>query len=78
MSFKERTVNNAKAIRTPQAIPYPEVIDLDTDYHPYTTTNFQAALLMTILGSSLAFMDGSIVTVALPTLTQAKLKGESL
>jgi hypothetical protein len=77
MPFKERTVNNAKAIRTPQAIPCPEATDLDTDYHPCTNTN-RLAVLLIILGSSLAFRDGSIVTVALPTLTQAKLKGESL
>lgn len=72
-------MNNAKAIRTPQAIPCPEATDLDTDYHPCTNTNTnRRAVLLIILGSSLAFRDGSIATVALPTLTQAKLKGESL
>ena len=29
MQFKERTVNNANAIRIPQAIPCPEAADLD-------------------------------------------------
>jgi hypothetical protein len=32
MPFKEITVNNANAIRTPQAIPCPEATDLDPDY----------------------------------------------
>ena len=58
--FKEITVNNAKAIRTPQAIPCPEATDLDSDYHPCTKMNRRAVLLITILGSSLAFMDGSL------------------
>jgi hypothetical protein len=71
MPFKERTVNNANAIRTPQAIPCPEATDLDPDYHPCMKTNRRAVLLITILGSSLAFMDGSIVNVALPTPQRA-------
>jgi MFS family permease len=40
-------------------------------------TNRRAVLLITILGSSLAFMDGSIVNVALPTLQRAFHAGAS-
>jgi hypothetical protein len=61
-------MNTANAIRIPQALPCPEAIDPDRDYQPCAKTNRRAALLITILGSSLAFMDGSIVNVALPTL----------
>ena len=70
-------MNNANAIRTPQAIPCPEATDLDPDYHPCAKTNRRAVLLITILGSSLAFMDGSIVNVALPTLQRAFHAGAS-
>ena len=71
MPFEERIVNNANVIRLPQAIPCPEATDLDPDYHPCAKTNRRAVLLITILGSSLAYMDGSIVNVALPTLQRA-------
>ena len=77
MPFKEINVNNANAIRAPQAIPCPEATDLDPDYHPCAKTNRQAVLLIAILGSSLAFMDGSIVNVALPTLQRAFHAGAS-
>jgi EmrB/QacA subfamily drug resistance transporter len=77
MSFKEINVNNANAIRTPQAIPCPEATDLDPDYHSCAKTSRGAVLLITILGSSLAFMDGSIVNVALPTLQRAFHAGAS-
>jgi len=70
-------VNNATAIRIPQAIPCPEATDLDPDYYPCAKTNRRVVLLITILGSSLAFMDGSIVNVALPTLQQAFHAGAS-
>ena len=70
-------MNNANAIRTPQAIPCPEATDLDPDYHPCAKTNRRAVLLITILGSSLAFMDGSIVNVALPTLQRVFHAGAS-
>ena len=70
-------MNNANAIRTPQAIPCPEATDLDPDYHPCAKTNRRAVLWITILGSSLAFMDGSIVNVALPTLQRAFHAGAS-
>jgi hypothetical protein len=61
-------MNTANAIRIPQALPCSEATDLHPDYHPCARTNRRAALLITILGSSLAFMDGSIVNVALRTL----------
>src|ERR1700758_3000498 len=77
MPFKEINVNIANAIRTPQAIPCPEATDLDPDYHPCAKTNRRAVLLITILGSSLVFMDGSIVAVALPTLQRAFHAGAS-
>jgi EmrB/QacA subfamily drug resistance transporter len=77
IAFKEIPVNNAKAIRTPQAIPCPEATDLESDYHPCTKANRRAVLLITILGSSLAFMDGSIVNIALPTLQMAFHAGAS-
>jgi EmrB/QacA subfamily drug resistance transporter len=77
MPFKEITVNNTNAIRTPQAIPCPEATDLDPDYHPCAKTNRRAVLLIAILGSSLAFMDGSIVNIALPTLQRAFHAGVS-
>ena len=70
-------MNNANAIRTPQAIPCLEATDIDLDYHPCAKTNRRAVLLITILGSSLAFMDGSIVNVALPTLQRAFHAGAS-
>ena len=70
-------MNNANAIRAPQAIPCPEATDLDSDYHPCAKANRRAVLLITILGSSLAFMDGSIVNLALPTLQRAFHAGAS-
>ena len=70
-------MNNASAIRTPQAIPCLEATDLDPDYHPCAKTNRRAVLFITILGSSLAFMDGSIVNIALPTLQRAFHAGAS-
>jgi EmrB/QacA subfamily drug resistance transporter len=77
MPFKERTVNITTAIRTPQTIPCPEATDLDPDYHPCAKTNRRAVFLITILGSSLAFIDGSIVNVALPTLQRVFHAGAS-
>jgi EmrB/QacA subfamily drug resistance transporter len=77
MPFKDMTMNKAITIRTPQAIPCPQTTDLDSDYHPCTKTNRRAVLLITILGSSLAFMDGSIVNIALPTLQRAFHTGAS-
>ena len=70
-------MNDANAIRIPQAISCPEATDLDPDYHPCAKTNRRDVLLITILGSSLAFMDGSIVNVALPTLQRAFHAGAS-
>jgi hypothetical protein len=40
MQFKERTVNNANAIRIPEAIPCPEATDLDPDYHPCSAAKY--------------------------------------
>lgn len=77
MPFNEIPLNNAIAIRTPQAIPCPEATDLHPAYHPCAKTNRRAVLLITILGSSLAFMDGSIVNIALPTLQRAFHAGAS-
>jgi len=65
------------ATRTPHAIPCPEATDLEPDYHPCTKTNRRAVLLITILGSSLAFMDGSIGNVAWSTLQRAFHAGAS-
>ena len=70
-------MNNANAIRIPQALPCPEATDLDPEYHPCAKTNRRAVLVITILGSSLAFMDGSIVNVALPTLQRVFHAGTS-
>jgi MFS family permease len=64
-------------IRTPQTLPCPEATDLDPDYHLCTKTNRRAVLLITILGSSLAFMDGFIVNIALPTLQRTFHAGAS-
>ncbi len=66
MPFKERTVNNANAIRTPQAIPCPEATDLDPDYHPCAKTNRRAVLLITILGSSLASLLRHVAALGFP------------
>jgi EmrB/QacA subfamily drug resistance transporter len=61
-------LNTAK---TPQAAPCLSAVASDSDYHPCHPVDRRSILIMTILGSSLAFMDGSVVNVALPTF-QAK------
>jgi EmrB/QacA subfamily drug resistance transporter len=61
-------MNNINAIHVPQVLPCPDTGAFNNGYVSCAKTNRRAILLITVLGSSLAFMDGSIVNVALPTL----------
>ena len=53
--------------KTPQTVPCLSTVASGSDYQPCRPVDRKSILLMTILGSSLAFMDGSVVNVALPT-----------
>jgi EmrB/QacA subfamily drug resistance transporter len=53
--------------KTPQTAPCLSVVASGSDYQPCQPVDRKSILIMTILGSSLAFMDGSVVNVALPT-----------
>jgi EmrB/QacA subfamily drug resistance transporter len=64
-------MNTINAIHIPQVLPCPDAGALNNGYVSCAKTNRRAILLITVLGSSLAFMDGSIVNVALPTLQKA-------
>ena len=53
--------------KTPQTVPCLSAVASGSDYQPCHPVDRKSILIMTILGSSLAFMDGSVVNVALPT-----------
>jgi EmrB/QacA subfamily drug resistance transporter len=53
--------------KTPQTVPCLSAAASGSDYQPCHPVDRKSILIMTILGSSLAFMDGSVVNVALPT-----------
>jgi EmrB/QacA subfamily drug resistance transporter len=53
--------------KTPQTVPCLSAVALGSDYQSCQPVDRKSILIMTILGSSLAFMDGSVVNVALPT-----------
>src|ERR1700753_3422458 len=53
--------------KTPQTVPFLSAVTSRADYQPCQPVDRKSILIMTILGSSLAFMDGSVVNVALPT-----------
>jgi EmrB/QacA subfamily drug resistance transporter len=53
--------------KTPQTVPCLSAVTSGSDYQPCHPVDRKSILIMTILGSSLAFMDGSVVNVALPT-----------
>jgi EmrB/QacA subfamily drug resistance transporter len=53
--------------KTPQTVPCLSAVASGSDYQPCQPGDRTSILIMTILGSSLAFMDGSVVNVALPT-----------
>jgi hypothetical protein len=53
--------------KTPQTVPCLSAVASGSDYQPCQPVDRKSILIMTILGSSLAFMDGSVVNVALPT-----------
>ena len=53
--------------KTPQTVPCLSAVAPGSDYQPCQPVDRTSILIMTILGSSLAFMDGSVVNVALPT-----------
>src|SRR6201991_2713226 len=52
--------------KTPQTVSCLSAVASGSDYQPCQPVDRTSILIMTILGSSLAFMDGSIVNVALP------------
>jgi EmrB/QacA subfamily drug resistance transporter len=54
-------------VKTPQTVPCLSAAASRSDYRPCQPVDRKSILIMTILGSSLAFMDGSVVNVALPT-----------
>ncbi|MDX6567369.1 MAG: hypothetical protein QOE10_3031, partial [Gaiellales bacterium] len=54
-------------VKTPQTVPCLSAAASKSDYRPCQPVDRKSILIMTILGSSLAFMDGSVVNVALPT-----------
>src|ERR1700744_4892196 len=54
-------------VKTPQTVPCLSAAASTSDYRPCQPVDRKSILIMTILGSSLAFMDGSVVNVALPT-----------
>jgi EmrB/QacA subfamily drug resistance transporter len=58
-------------VKTPQTVPCLSAAASASDYRPCQPVDRRSILVMTILGSSLAFMDGSIVNVALPTFQTA-------
>lgn len=62
---------NLNTAKTPQVAPCLSAVASGSDYQPCQPVDRRSILIMTILGSSLAFMDGSVVNVALPTF-QAK------
>jgi EmrB/QacA subfamily drug resistance transporter len=53
--------------KTPQTAPCLSVVASGSNYQTCQPVDRKSILIMTILGSSLAFMDGSVVNVALPT-----------
>jgi EmrB/QacA subfamily drug resistance transporter len=53
--------------KTPQTVPCLSAVASGSDYQSCRSVDRKSILIMTILGSSLAFMDGSVVNVALPT-----------
>src|SRR6201992_515559 len=57
--------------KTPQTVPFLSAAASTSDYRPCQPVDRKSILIMTILGSSLAFMDGSVVNVALPTFQTA-------
>src|ERR1700733_12264175 len=57
--------------KTPQTAPCLSAVASGSDYRPCQPVDRRSILIMTILGSSLAFMDGSVVNVALPTFQTA-------
>src|SRR3984957_17440862 len=58
---------NLNIAKTPQTAPCLSAAASGSDYQPFQPVDRKSILIMTILGSSLAFMDGSVVNVALPT-----------
>jgi EmrB/QacA subfamily drug resistance transporter len=54
-------------VKTPQTVPCLSAPASTSGYRPCQPVDRKSILIMTILGSSLAFMDGSVVNVALPT-----------
>jgi EmrB/QacA subfamily drug resistance transporter len=54
-------------VKTPQTVPCLSAAASISDYRPCQPADRKSILIMTILGSSLAFMDGSVINVALPT-----------
>jgi EmrB/QacA subfamily drug resistance transporter len=58
---------NLNIAKTPQTAPCLSAAASGSDYQPCQPVDRKSILIMTILGSSLAFMDGSVVNVALPT-----------
>ena len=58
---------NLSITKTPQTASCLSAATAGSDYLPCHPANRRSILIMTVLGSSLAFMDGSIVNVALPT-----------
>ena len=58
---------NLDIAKTPQTVPCLSAAASGSDYQSCRPVDRKSILMMTILGSSLAFMDGSVVSVALPT-----------
>ena len=58
-------------IKTPQTVPCLSAANASSEYRPCEAVDRRSILIMTVLGSSLAFMDGSVVNVALPTFQSA-------
>jgi EmrB/QacA subfamily drug resistance transporter len=54
-------------VKTPQTVPCLSAAASTSNYRPCQPVDRKSILIMTILGSALAFMDGSVVNVALPT-----------
>jgi nitrate/nitrite transporter NarK len=52
--------------KTPQTVACLSAATSVSDYQPCQPVDRKSILIMTVLGSSLAFMDGSVVNVALP------------
>src|ERR1700743_114393 len=53
--------------KTPQTVPCLSAVSSGSDYESCHPVDRKSILILTILGSSLAVMDGSVVNVALPT-----------